>query len=494
MRLQHFNRWKAAIIIITAITISSVVFLISFFDHESEKEKKLIQDVSRLHPVHVNKVVPGKEEAGLRQALAYAREHDLKVSIAGARHSQGGHAYYKDSVWLDMSSFDKILHLNKEDMTITVQSGVTWDDIQEYINPYSLSVKVMQSSNIFTVGGSLSSNVHGRDPRYGPIIETVQSFRLLLADGSIIHVSREKNEELFDLVIGGYGLFGVILDVTIELTKNEIYVSETEKINYKQYAAYVKKNITYNEDVGLHFARLSVAPNSLLNEMYMTTYKKLSEESPRYPSKNEYESINQLQLEKHTRRDKFLLGLSRKYDWGKSLTWYLQQMLYAEEEEGEVITRNNAMRPPVKFLEYESSEDTDILQEYFIPMNQFAAFVDELRKIVQNEDLNLLNVTVRYTPAHHEGYLRYSKQDTLALVLFFNQSMSEQGINHMKQATQKIVDTALALDGTYYLTYQLYPSKEQILQAYPMLPSFFEKKLIYDPNEIFMNHFYEKYR
>lgn len=51
---------------------------------------------------------------------------------------------------------------------IRVQSGATWAQIQDYINPYGLSIRVMQSSNIFTIGGSLSSNVHGRDLRHGP--------------------------------------------------------------------------------------------------------------------------------------------------------------------------------------------------------------------------------------------------------------------------------------------------------------------------------------
>ncbi len=60
--------------------------------------------------------------------------------------------------------------------------------------------------------------------------------------------------------------------------------------------------------------------------------------------------------------------------------------------------------------------------------------------------------------------------------------------------TQKIVDLALHEKGTYYLTYQLYPSQSQIRYAYPKLDSFFEKKKFYDPAELFMNKFYENYK
>ena len=50
-----------------------------------------------------------------------------------------------------MRGYNKILSLDVANSLITVQAGATWDDIQRYLNPYGLAVKVMQSSNIFTV-------------------------------------------------------------------------------------------------------------------------------------------------------------------------------------------------------------------------------------------------------------------------------------------------------------------------------------------------------
>jgi FAD/FMN-containing dehydrogenase len=55
----------------------------------------------------------------------------------------------------------------------------------------------MQSSNIFSVGGSLSSNIHGRDPRFGTIVDTIESFRLITFEGKILEISRQENSELF---------------------------------------------------------------------------------------------------------------------------------------------------------------------------------------------------------------------------------------------------------------------------------------------------------
>ena len=77
----------------------------------------------------------------------------------------------------------------------------------------------MQSSHNFTVGGSLSVNCHGWQHDRPPVASSVESFRLLKADGQIIVCSRESESELFRLVLGGYGLFGVILDVDLRLAR-----------------------------------------------------------------------------------------------------------------------------------------------------------------------------------------------------------------------------------------------------------------------------------
>ena len=480
-------------IILLSIIIYAGLFSFSLYQNKT-KDELLIHDVSRLFPSKVTEIVQGQEEDALVEAVKMANEQDLKISIAGSQHSQGGHSFYEDSVWLDMSEFDDVLYLDEEAKTITVQSGITWKQIQDYINPYRLSVKVMQSSNIFTVGGSLSSNVHGRDPKYGTIIESVDSFRLLTADGTIKEVSRKENGELFPLVIGGYGLFGVILDVTLQLTDDVLYISEIDKIDYEEYANHFMEAILPDKDVGLHYARLSITPNSLFDEMYMTTFKTLAVDDELYPKNDEeFDELTTLQTEQYVRRNKLLFGLSRKFDWGKKLSWFIQNKYHVDKNVGKITSRNNTMRPLVEFLEYDDTNKTDILQEYFIPIENFASFVDELKDIVHEENLNLLNATVRYTKAHDEGFLNYANEDTFAFVLLFNHPLSEKGIVHMEQATREIVDAALALDGTYYLTYQLFPSQLQIQEAYPNIDEFFEKKQVFDPGERFMNNFYEEY-
>ncbi len=475
---------KERVLIFVIILIFIGVFCFSINKYYSEDKGFIIKDVGRIYSAEVKEVIYGKETQILKDVIVRANEKNLKVSISGKKHSQGGHTFYDDALVLDMTSYNKILNLDKENKIITVQSGVTWEDIQTYINPYNLSIEVMQSSNIFTVGGSLSVNAHGRDPNYGSIIETVISFRLLLANGTIINVNRRENPELFSLVIGGYGLFGVILDVDLELTENVAYEKHTELMEYTEYPEFFLDNVRNKKDVGLHFARLSIVKDDLfLRETYVTTYYKTDNSSIDWNLKSENNIF----------RDKFFYGLSRKYDWGKELRWKLQKDLVDKPGEIEFVSRNNAMRPPIKFLEYYSSSNTDILQEYYIPSNNFINFTDDLRKIVIENDINLLSTTIRYIPENNESYLSYSKNDYFAFVLAINQGLSEKEVKKAEKWTQELVNVSISNGGTYYLTYQLYPTQEQIRVVYPEIDRFFDKKKEYDSNQIFMNKFYSKY-
>ncbi|MFS0646702.1 FAD-binding protein [Siminovitchia sp. 179-K 8D1 HS] len=484
MRRKIISR-KSLPVLLVVLFIGCYLFLFTISAQYKNQDARLMTDVGRLVPIQVKEVIKGREEEQIKEILQEAKEKNLKVSIAGKQHSQGGHTYYKDAVVLDMTAYNQVVRVDPDKKIVTVQSGATWADVQKAINPYGLSVKTMQAPNIFTIGGSMSVNVHGRDIRFGPLIDSIRSFRLMNADGEIVNVSRTENKELFRLVQGGYGLFGVILDVDIELTDDVLYRSVHEWIDYRNYPAYFKEKVLANPEIEMHNSRISVAPNHFLTEMYVTNYYR--------ETGKPLADYNELQDEKYVRRNKFAFGLSRHSDWGKNFVWFVQKHAFKEGKE-EYISRNNVMRPEVQFLEYEGKNDTDILQEYFVPADDFPLFIDRLREILHNNELNVVNITVRYVPKNDEAFLSYApKEDMFSLVFLINQGMSQKEIDETGKVVREIIDLALELDGSYYLPYYHYPTKEQMRKAYPQAREFFEKKKAYDPEERFMNEFYKEY-
>jgi decaprenylphospho-beta-D-ribofuranose 2-oxidase len=470
---------KLVSIVLCILCFFSPVFILSNAD-------LVINDVSRLNPIIVSEVYSPNSYESLIEIVKQVSNNNQKISISGAKHSQGGHIAFPNSVHINMRRLNKPLFIDIEKKIIRIQSGATWEELQDYINPLGLSVKVMQSSGIFTIGGSLSVNCHGRDPRFGPVIETVLSFRLLTSNGLILSVSRDQHKELFQSVIGGYGLLGIILDVDISLMKNEVYGQLTTKISFDEYSNYILNFVWPTSNIGLHFGRLSIAPKSLLKDMYITDYVK----GPLNNQQNEA-----LLKEKYIKRNKMIFDLSRHSDLGKSLRWKLQlqseQRIAKQNING--LLRNVAMRPPVRFLEYYSEKDTDILQEYFIPIESFPGFINAFRKLVVKSKINLLSVTTRFMRKNKESVLSYSHKDTIAIVIYVNQGLSSNAVEKSRVWTRKLIDIAFKNGGTYYLTYQEYPSKKQFKQHYPSAKKFNIIKHKIDPDNVFFSEFYSRY-
>lgn len=442
------------------------------------QENITLSDSGHLYKARIEQYYQPDTVEALQEILHYASTNKKTISFAGQRHSQGGHSFCEKGIVIDMRSLNRILKIDPVEKVIVVQAGVTWEEIQDAINPYKLAIKIMQASNIFTVGGSLSVNAHGRDPSYGTLIESVHSIKVLKADGTIVCASRKENGDLFRAVIGGYGLFGAIIEAEIELTDNVVYQSSGQVVAIEDYPAYVQKHILGQPQIGLHFARVNISSNNFLREAIAVSYiqdnKALCDEALKPESKIAW--------------NKTRLFFLRHFDVVKDLRWPIEVRL---ESKPQILTRNQAMRPPVKCLSYNSKFNTDILQEYFIPVDQFGKFAEALRVIALIENINLLNVTIRYVPRDTLSLLPYAKENCFAFVLYVTLPLKEQ--EKAQQWTQRLIDEALACRGTYYLPYQLYATQEQLRKAYPEVDSLVEAKRVFDPQGIFSNTFYQVY-
>lgn len=452
-----------------------------------------INDASHLNKTAVYGIVKVTSEEDIQNAVQFAREHKLKVTAAGSRHSMGGQTFVKDGVVLDMRGFNQ-LRLDKEHKILNAQTGATWKQIQLFLDSNGLAVKAMQSINIFTVGGTLSVNAHGIAHNPGQVAPTVRAFRILLSNGEIKRCTATENTELFHHALGGYGLMGIILDVDLDVVDNEMYVWKTHYLDYKDFAEYYEKNVEGNPNIGLAYGRLSMSPSTFLKETAVHTYEKTHAEVPVVP----------LKPPSYVWLDRFVINFSKTGRMGRRVRWTMEK--YGEprlhtcvsrndamsREEGCFVSRNQEMYDSMDYLENRLG-DTDILQEYFIAHEKMPEFVDGLRRIVQTNGANLINVTIRIVHKDDITTLNYAKQDMFAYVLYFNQRFNEREGQILQKTTTDLIDLALGLDGTYYLPYQLFYSKEQLRRAYPRVDQFISAKKKYDPEELFSNKFYEKY-
>jgi len=260
-------------------------------------------------------------------------------------------------------------------------------------------------------------------------------------------------------------------------------------MDYTQFPSYFEQQFKGSSGVDLLIARPSISlGKQFMKETVVTIWQRTGQKMTR--------DLLKLRGEENVGRDRFLLNLSRKYKWSKRLRWYLQKKLVSKPGRTEIISRNNAMAPPTapyELLVRKSPKNTDIVQEYFIPKSHFVDFMDGARKIMLDNSVNLLNVTIRYCAGNCEAFLSHTRKDSFSIMFYTSQNLSSSGLIKAEKMTLQLVDLALKYKGTYYLTYQLFPTQSQIRQAYPLLDDFFNLKRQYDSQELLMNQFYRKY-
>jgi FAD/FMN-containing dehydrogenase len=448
-----------------------------------------VDDASRLNSTHVAEIFsipaePAAAEAQLRTLLERARAERLSVAIAGARHSMGGHTIAPDAIVLDMLPFNR-MELDAEKRILSVGAGARWSEVIPYLDARGFSVAVMQSNNNFSVGGSISVNCHGWQHNHAPIASTVDSLRLMKADGTIVRCSRDGNAELFSLVLGGYGLFGVILDVDLRVVPNERYRAEIEVLAAEDYARHFDEKVNGAADIGMVYGRLCIVPgdDAFLREAILTVFR----EAPCRP-----EEIPRMHTAGHASLRRKVYRAQIESDAGKEIRWKAERQL-GERFAAEYVSRNQLLNEEAEVYQDRNEDRTDILHEYFIPPHRVGDFLARARKIIPQHGGDLLNVTVRNVHEDSDTFLRYADRDLFALVMLFNQPRTPNADSRMEAMTRELIDAALEVEGRYYLPYRLHATNDQFSRAYPQAVEFFARKRHCDPEGIFQNQFYLKY-
>lgn len=487
MKKKYF--WIIGLLaVITFLSVPTFHILKTKFKENATKQtipNGYTNDASHLNLTKVDTIIQlpnNKTEivSQLKGILKYAKENNLKISIAGARHSMGGHTIYPNGIVLNMLPY-KQMELDTTSNILTIGSGALWEDALKYLDKYGKSIAIMQAFSSFSIGGSISVNGHGWQKNLPPISESVISFMLMKQNGEIVNCSRQENKELFNLVIGGYGLFGIVLDVKLKVVENIALQYKYIRLNPDNYINYFKKYITDNPNVNLVFGRLRISDKLFLEEATLNFFEKVEAKIPA------------LQNEKSTEAQRLVFRGSVNSEYGKRLRWDLETGMN-KVSKNQIYSRNELLNDDVSIIENKDSSSTDLLQEYFIPERNFTQFISDIKPILKNSKIDLLNITIRGVQKDNDSYLNYARESVFGFVLLFNQKKTNEQEKEMKTLTNQLVDVALKNEGTFYLPYRLHIDKDKMRKSYPQADKFFDLKLKYDPSELFNNKFYEHYK
>ncbi len=438
----------------------------------------IINDVTQINPIAVAGVLAPKS---VDEIVAAVTSHPGPISIGGGRYSMGGQTATEQALHIDMRSFDKVVQFSKENKEITVQAGITWRKIQEFIDPHDLSLQIMQTYANFTVGGSLSVNAHGRYVGKGPLVISVQSIRIVLPSGELVHASPTENKEIFYGAIGGYGAMGVIIEATLNLADNARVERKSQVMPLAEYKKFFFRNVRENLDVVFHNADIYPPEfKTVRATSYIQTQKPVTITDRLIPQDQSYWL------------DRTAFRIMSEVPLGKTFRRYVIDPLLFRGER--VEWRNYEASYDVKELEPSSRKDsTYVLQEYFVPVDKLEQFVPKLAEILNRHHVNAINVSIRHAKKDPGTLLAWARSEVFAYVLYYKQGTSEADRQAVAAWTRELIDAATSLNGAYYLPYQIHATSAQFTAAYPNADAFFALKKKLDPSNKFRNKLWDAY-
>ncbi len=158
-----------------------------------------------VHPGSVEEIVV---------ALGLAAREGWRVRVAGAGHSFSDIAC-TDGLLLVLDRFQRVLDVDPESRLIRVQGGITIARLSARLAEHGLALENLGDIDVQSIAGAISTATHGTGARLRNIPSQVVELTLVLADGSTLACSRERDPELFRAACVGLGSLGVVAEVTL---------------------------------------------------------------------------------------------------------------------------------------------------------------------------------------------------------------------------------------------------------------------------------------
>jgi FAD/FMN-containing dehydrogenase len=461
----------------------------------SEREKELwVNDIhSQLNRTRVRELLrPGTREE-LADIILSASRKSLPISVSGCRHSMGGQQFATDSICIDTRGLDRVISFDREGGLLEAEAGIQWPKlIRTYLDAQAGDTKQwgiaqkQTGADTFTLGGSLSSNVHGRGLTMKPLISNIESFNLLTADGKSMRCSREENSELFRLAIGGYGLFGLIDTVTLRLVPRQKLRRVVEVIGAKDLPKRFEERITRKFLYGdFQFSVDEKSPDFLQRGVF-SCYQPIGDDEP-VIAKKELRDDAWLELLRlaYTDREK---AFKRYSDYYLSTNG---QTYWSDTNQLSAYLPNYAQ----KIREQIGGEESSlIISEIYVPRPDLPGFLAQAADLLRSNRTTVIYGTVRLIEKDDESFLAWAKQPYACIIFNLLTLHTPSGIEASARSFRALIDLAIARGGSYYLTYHKFAKREQVTTCYPQFKEFLNLKRKYDPAERFQSDWYRHYR
>lgn len=147
--------------------------------------------------------------ADVVEAVNYAREHKLLLSVRGGAHNVAGKAVNDDGLVIDLSGM-KGVYVDPVARTVRAQGGATWGDVDRETQLHGLATAGGVVSTTGIGGLTLHGGIGHLRRKHGLTIDNLLSVEIVTADGEVLRASTDENRDLFWAIRGAGPNFGVV--------------------------------------------------------------------------------------------------------------------------------------------------------------------------------------------------------------------------------------------------------------------------------------------
>lgn len=442
-----------------------------------------VNDVhSRLNATPIARVLHPADRDDAQRLVRDAFGQRMPLAVMGARHAMGGQQFLRDGAVLDTGRLARVLAFDVHRGRITVEAGMRWPQLLDWLtrspaNAVGWTIRQKQTgADDFSLGGAVASNIHGRGLAFAPFAEDVEALEVLDARGERLHANRSENSRLFAHVLGGYGMFGIVLSLTLRLVprctvRRDVALARADNVIPLLEAA---------RDAGAQYGdfQFAIDPSSpdFLDLGIVSCYHPAPgvepDPAPRHLGQHDFAGL--LALAHHAPGEAF----ARYADFylashGQHYASDAQQMGVYLGDYHAAIDRN---------LGHCGSE---MIGEFYVPRAGLPRFLAEAADTLRRHRAQPIYGTVRLIERDVDTALPWARAPWACIVLNLHVRHDAQGLHAARAAFRALIDVALAQGGSFYLTYHRWATRGQLEAAYPSLADWIDEKYARDPHALF---------
>jgi len=139
-----------------------------------------------------------------------------KLRALGTRHCFNTIADSKDDL-VSTRDLNKVIAIDAKNHTVTVEGGIKYGELAPYLHQHGYALHNLASLPHISVAGSITTATHGSGIKNGNLSSAVTGLEIVIADGSVVHLSKATDPEKLNAAVVGLGALGIITKVTLQI-------------------------------------------------------------------------------------------------------------------------------------------------------------------------------------------------------------------------------------------------------------------------------------